>query len=178
MDLRLFISVPVPDPGPLEPVLRELRTVYGIRTVPAGQLHITLRFLGDTDERRLDDVVSACRRAVRGTELFEIVLKGAGVFPNARNPRVVWIGVRPEDVLSGLSERITSELKGFSMDEKPFKGHITIARCREPVQLKPFLEKYSDTEFARFRCGGICVMKSELSERGAKHTVLSNIRLG
>jgi 2'-5' RNA ligase len=97
-------------------------------------MHITLRFLGDVSSERQAEVRASAERASQGAAPFTIVAGGTGVFPNARNPRVFWVGIKnaaPE--LIPLQKRIESELEAvsFGRADKPFSPHLTIGRARQ-----------------------------------------------
>ena len=179
MKIRMFISIPVKDPTTLQPVLTDLKLTDNVRASPISQMHITLRFIGDIDDGKTKKVVASIADAVKGIDPFQITVRGAGCFPNRKRPSVVWVGAEPQDILTRIADGISANLKAanISFDEKPFKSHITVGRCKGPVNLDAFLEKYSGTEFTSFLCDEICVMRSELSPSGAKHTVLERVRL-
>ncbi len=175
--MRLFISIRVPRCEAMDALLKDVAGIKGIRPSPAGQTHITLLFLGETDERDVPRVVKAVRKASEGVGPFEITIKGVGAFPDVRRPRVVWTGAEPADVLTRLSKGIASNLSGIDYDSKPFKSHITVGRCQGPVDVSGLVERHSGEEMARFVCDGILVMKSVLGPSGAKHSVVERIPL-
>jgi len=179
MKIRMFISVPVKDPSVLQPVLDAVDHIPNVRASPVSQMHMTMRFIGDIDDGKTKKVVRCIEQAVEGMDPFMITLKGSGCFPNKKRPSVLWIGAYPQDVLKGISDRIASNLKAANIqfDEKPFKSHITVGRCKGPVDTDAFLEVYKDTEFTSFSCDEILVMRSELGPKGAKHTVLEKVGL-
>jgi 2'-5' RNA ligase len=95
-------------------------------------MHLTMRFLGATPEGRVDDVVAAAQAAARASSPFAVRLAGAGAFPSAARPRVVWLGIAaggPE--LAALAGALGRELaeRGWPEDERPFRGHLTLARA-------------------------------------------------
>ena len=178
-DIRVFVSIEIPDKTSLDGPLGYLRTVKGVRTTPPEQIHITLRFIGDVDESKVDVIEDCVRRAVDGHGPFGITVSGAGAFPKRERPSVVWIGASPQQELSDIAGAIGRNLRaaGIDFDSKPFKSHITVGRCRDPVDLSGFFDAFSDREFARFQCSEILVMRSVLGPKGAKHTVLRRIGL-
>ena len=178
-NIRTFVSIEIPDKTSLDNPLADLRTLKGIRTSPAEQIHITLRFIGDVDESKIDVIADCVARAVKGTKPFKIKVSGAGAFPKRERPSVVWIGASPQNVMSNIAERLGRNLQeaGIGFDSKPFKSHVTIGRCRDPVDLSEFFDKYIDMEFCEFECTEILVMKSVLGPKGAKHTVLRRVSL-
>ena len=178
-DIRVFISIEIPDKSSLDEPLAYLRSVRGVRTSPPEQIHITLRFIGDVDESKVDVIEDCVRRAVDGHRPFGITVSDAGAFPKRERPSVVWIGASPQQELSDIAGAIGRNLRaaGIDFDSKPFKSHITVGRCRDPVDLSGFFDAFSDREFARFQCSEILVMRSVLGPKGAKHTVLRRIGL-
>lgn len=177
--IRAFISIRITDPSCLKGPLADLKVKDNVRTSPLDQMHITLKFIGDVDDGKVPRIVKAISSAVEGVSPFTVTLKGAGCFPNPKRPSVVWGGASPQDVMSGISERIGENLKACNVqfDEKPFKTHITIGRCKGPVPIDDFLSKYSKEEFSSFQCCEILLMRSELGPSGAKHTVIAKVPL-
>ncbi len=103
-----------------------------LRWAVTDNLHLTLRFLGPTAPTRVADVAAAAGAAARRTAPFEVRLGGAGAFPEAARPRVVWLGIAtgvPE--LTALAAELGDELaeRGWARDERPFRVHLTLARA-------------------------------------------------
>lgn len=103
-----------------------------LRWAVSEGLHLTLRFLGATPEERVPDAAAAVEAAVRGVRAFRVGLSGAGAFPSADRPRVVWLGVSsgaPD--LAALAARLEGELaaRGWEPDPRPFRAHLTLARA-------------------------------------------------
>lgn len=178
-DIRVFISIPIPDKSALAGPSAELNLLRNVRASPLDQVHITLRFIGDVDESRLDDVEACVIRAAEGTGPFTVTVSGAGAFPSRSRASVVWVGASPQKTMSALADAIGRNLDsaGIGYDRKPFKSHITLARCRGPADLSGFFDKYDGRDLLRFECDRILVMKSTLGPSGAKHTVLREIHL-
>lgn len=178
-DIRAFISIPVPDTAPLEPLIDGLSGVRGVRTSPLSQLHITLCFIGDVDESKVSEIEDCVRKAADGIGPFRVSVTGVGAFPKRDRPSVIWVGAEPERTLTELSTRIGANLDaaGIGRDRKPFKSHITIARCRSPANLSEFFSHHDKEEVLSFECEAVLVMRSQLGPGGAKHTVLRRVSL-
>ncbi len=178
-DIRVFVSIPIPDKSPLAGPSRDLRGIGNVRPSPLDQTHITLRFIGDVDESRVDEIAGCVSKAVEGVGPFRVTLSGVGAFPDRRRPSVVWVGASPQDVMSGIADRLGDNLKraGIGFDGKPFRSHVTIGRCRGPVNLDGFFRRYEGREFLSFDCTRVLVMRSVLGPGGAEHTVLRGIDL-
>ena len=94
-------------------------------------LHVTLRFIGPTLDRRIPAALEAVRVAASETPPFEVGLAGAGAFPDAIRPRALWLGIGTGvDELSALTRAIDRELsaRGWPVEERPFRPHLTLAR--------------------------------------------------
>jgi 2'-5' RNA ligase len=135
---RLFVAIPVPEPvcDAVESIVDKVRaggdpSLREVRWVRLDGLHLTLRFLGPTDERRVPAVVDAVDRVARDTEPFEIVIAGGGAFPTPARPRALWLGVTAGvDELAAAATRLDDALSdaGWPRDDRPYRPHLTLAR--------------------------------------------------
>ena len=135
---RLFVAVPLADAardairGVVEPIRAGEPEGRGVRWVRLDGLHVTLRFLGPTDEDRVDVLEAAVRETAGVTEPFDITIGGAGVFPPVGRPRALWLGIRDGvDSLAALAARLNERLvaAGWPADDRPFRAHLTLARA-------------------------------------------------
>ncbi len=133
---RLFVAVVVPS-GPLEAcrhVIDAVRTTSlgrDARWVQTENLHLTVRFLGDTPPDLVPDVGLAVLDAAAAVAPFRIELAGAGAFPDGRHPRTLWLGVdRGNDGLERLVDSLESPLDrlGWPPDPRARRPHLTVAR--------------------------------------------------
>jgi 2'-5' RNA ligase len=186
VDLRCFIALELPkelksDISSLTENLRD--SGADVRWVPSENLHLTLKFLGNVPEEGLPGIRERVEEAAARSRSFKALLSGVGVFPGARRPRVVWIGLEDADELPALQGRIDENLRalGFQPEGRPFSPHLTIGRVRSQkgtVRLMKGLEALKDTVFGEFTAGSVSVMKSRLGPSGAKYTRLYGIPLG
>lgn len=169
----------MPDTPEIASLRRSLKAA-GARPSPPEQTHITLRFLGDVDPSRVDGVEASVAEAVRGVDPFPIRLSGVGAFPNTRRPSVVWIGAEPADVLTGMADRLAAGLasRGIPFDDKPFRAHVTVGRCRDGLRSPGIFEECRGKTFAGFQCSEVLVVRSVLEPSGARHSVLRRVPLG
>ena len=174
MKLRVFVSIPVPNTAGLDPLIRDLRIVRGVRTSNVSHLHITLRFIGDVDEDRIDEIGEIVSDTVSGIQRSRLNLKGLGTFPNERNPKILWVGIDTALPLAHIAEVLSERFRkaGIPFDEKPFKPHVTVGRIEGRCNISPMLGKYRTIEFTTCVPPAVYVMKSELKPTGAEHTIL------
>jgi RNA 2',3'-cyclic 3'-phosphodiesterase len=141
--LRLFVGIEFPPELKLR--LSPLCTgVAGAKWVDAGNLHLTLRFIGEIDEGRAADVDETLARVK--ARPFILQLAGVGVFGGNR-PHALWIGVERDPALLQLHSKIELALirVGLEPDGRRFAPHVTLARLRDPVldQLGQFLAAHA-----------------------------------
>lgn len=104
--------------------------------VAAENVHLTLKFLGEVDDGREAEIRGALTSAVAGTRTMTLVVRGAGVFPHARAPRVVWAGIEPDPAIEILADRIERGYAslGFPTEGRPFRPHLTLGRARREAR--------------------------------------------
>ena len=179
MLIRTFISIDVPITDEISDILDSLRNTDGIRASPKEQIHITLKFLGDTDEKKVIRLCDSLENSLSEKGPFNIIIEGTGAFPNQRNPRVVWLGVKDSEPLMDIANIVNDTISSMNLkcDDKKFSPHITIGRINGMCDLKEIFKDYGKKSFCTFRCDHIDVMKSVLTPKGAIHSVVRSICL-
>jgi 2'-5' RNA ligase len=181
--VRLFFALPLPDDvkSRLRPPLEAARRAAGegVGFTRPEQLHFTLAFLGEQAGAEL-----ACEagEAVRDLPSFELVIAGAGAFPSARRPRVLWLGVTEgARELCAVADKLCASLRerGFALEDRPFRPHLTLGRVkpRDERGASRALATVPGGELARMHAAEICLVQSVLGAGGAKHTVLRSFAL-
>ena len=125
--IRLFTALSVPD-DVAETLKRRQSGLPGAKWRTDEQLHVTLAFYGEVDERRADDLAAELERAAAGGA-FEIELKGVGAFGDEHRSHTVWAGVSPSERLNVLAGRCRSaaERAGITMERREYRPHLTLA---------------------------------------------------
>jgi 2'-5' RNA ligase len=144
----------------------------------AEKLHLTLKFLGESSEAQSDqlsEIVSGAAARISG---FRLQIAATGVFPSARNPRILWLGVTDEKKnLHSISEILETgcEPLGFPREKRSFRPHLTVARLREPHNSKEIARKHLENEFepVEFEVSEIVVYESKLQSRGSIYSAVS-----
>ena len=182
---RIFIAVKViEDNNFIKQVssLRDLLAGESIKWTSTGNIHITLAFLGDTDENLIGSIGSMLREKCRHSHNFEIVLRGFGVFKNFRDPRILWMGIDKSDELNNLNSIIMRGLRdiGIKMEDRPFSPHLTIGRIRSVSNikdLKNFIENYAESEIQRVPANDVILYESILKQTGSVYKPLFSYKL-
>jgi 2'-5' RNA ligase len=144
----------------------------------AENLHLTLKFLGEIERSRVEELSNAADRAVQNTRPFNLIIEGAGAFPPRGAPRVIWLGIKDSsDELSRLQSNLEDECAkiGFPREERPFHPHLTLARIRASHGARELARLHRETGFEAidFPITELVVMRSELGPGGSRYTEIS-----
>ncbi|OGW66910.1 MAG: 2'-5' RNA ligase [Nitrospirae bacterium RIFCSPLOWO2_01_FULL_62_17] len=156
-----------------------------IQWVKPESVHLTLKFLGDIPEDRVPDVQAALTRAAGGHGRFTVTVEGLGVFPDARAPRVVWVGMTAQAAaVKRLAADVESALGaiGFASEQKPFHPHLTLARIKErspevgrAMSAGGLLTP--EVKLGELTVAAVSLMKSDLKPSGPVYTRLCHVPL-
>ncbi len=189
--LRCFIAVELPRPlhdaiaasmaGPRERLGTDV-----VRWVPMHNVHLTLKFLGDTAPSSTDLIIASIRAEAPQFQPFDVTVAGFGAFPDGRRPRVLWVGLRGPAALTSLQHALDqSTLRlGYSSEERAFSPHLTIGRVRQNVSsaglqsIRDELERSSIGEIGTWTVDAIHLYKSELKPIGSEYSKLFTAFLG
>jgi len=149
----------------------------GVRWVKPEGLHLTLKFLGETDESRVDQIKIAMDETAASINQFNIVYGKSGVFPSPRKARVIWVGLREGDeAVRVLAARIDKALVriGFEPEKRNFTPHLTIGRVRGSLPeriVHRYIEEENSFTTAAYTITGATLFESKLSPQGATYIV-------
>ncbi len=106
-----------------------------VRWVPAQNMHLTLKFLGDVSPNSLEFIKQMLRTEAEKVSCFDVHLAGLGAFPNLKRPRVLYAGMQAPPSLEALARGIESASRrlGYEPEERPFSAHLTLGRVRQNV---------------------------------------------
>ena len=156
-----------------------------LRRVKAENLHITLAFLGQTPDERLDDVTAATREAAALVVPFTLLFDRAGRFPERGRPRVAWLGIAdgaPSVLTLGEGVYAALRRRGLHFDDRPLAPHLTLARVAEDASAAEAKTVGTALEglaipSLRFDVRDIAVVQSVLSPKGPRYTALATVPL-
>jgi 2'-5' RNA ligase len=179
--MRLFVAIEITREirEALVAFLKEMRGVAPqTKWVRGENLHVTLKFLGQTEPAKLPAVKIALG-AIGSSEAVALDFRGLGFFPNERRPRVFWVGTEASVNLKTLAQDIDHAMRklGFPREERPFSPHLTLARF-EPPGLPPKLgaavKENASREFGAFSTREFHLIESKLKPTGAEYTNLQS----
>lgn len=149
--------------------------------VRADNMHLTVRFLGDTPARRVPPLVQAFETPL-ATPPFDVHLAGLGTFPPRGPNRVIWLGVSAQERLAAIHREVEDRLAalGFEREERPYHAHLTLARVRGRLgpQAPSIIAGTATAGLAASAVRELTLFESRLSPRGAAYTALCRTTLG
>lgn len=156
-----------------------------VKWVTPGNIHLTLKFLGEVDEGRIEKIKAILDKIGKQTKPFEITIKDIGAFPKIDLPRVIWVGLDKGAAESAeLAKRIEDELSklGFDKEDRPFTAHLTIGRVRSPKNKLALKERMQSLSFelkARSSkiVSSVTLFQSALTPSGSIYTKLHEAAL-
>jgi 2'-5' RNA ligase len=189
--LRCFLAVELPASvqEAIEAATMGPRARLGtklVRWVAIRNVHLTLKFLGDTAPSSMSAISAALQAEVRQYQAFEVRVRGFGAFPNNRKPRVLWVGLDAPPVLSSLQHELdvaTARL-GYNSEERQFSPHLTVGRVRPEAgasaiqKIREEIEQTSVGELGVVRVEAVHLFSSELQAAGSIYTNIFTAPLG
>jgi 2'-5' RNA ligase len=187
---RLFIAISLPEnvKDEIEKAQNELRSALpgdSVRWTKRTQFHLTLKFLGDVEARRAEELAESLRRACGSFAAVQLHAARIGFFPPRGFPRVIWVGL--EDAggeLPALQKAIEHAVAGFTHEkaEEKFSGHVTLGRARnirrpQAELLVTLARGMAGRRFGEWRANEVELIRSELMSGGSRYTTLASARL-
>lgn len=182
----MFIAI---DIGALKSLVLLEKKLKGIepklRLVEPQNIHLTLKFLGETDESYIPLITDVITQSVKGKQPFQIKFKGIGVFPNFNYIKIIWIGIEVvkegTSLIHSFTRKINEDLSryGFPKD-KNLHPHITIARVKKlehKKELQKFIIDASDCDFGLLEVTHLTLKKSILTPAGPIYENLVRIKI-
>ncbi len=176
--MRIFIAIKVPD-SIKEKIfkLQKNLDIRNIRWVASQNIHLTLKFLGEVPEKQIEAVIEAIKSSTQKSKPFDISFEEIGGFPNSKQPRVLWVGIKEgKDKLIELMQNLNKEFSsiGFETESRKPAPHLTIGRIKKVESLKLKVEKIKTTSFLTEQ---VYLIKSELTSQGPIYTDIKEFKL-
>ncbi|KAA1171922.1 RNA 2',3'-cyclic phosphodiesterase [Marinobacter salinexigens] len=177
---RLFLGLELPASvkAQLLRVAGETSGLEGARWQSAGQLHLTLVFLGEVADARLPEVVTSLEGL--SLPMFDLDVCSLGCFGSASAPHNLWAGIEPEEPLAALHHELRTRLEGigFAFESRRFRPHITLARFhRRRGSVEALLGNWRGSEFGAFPAEAVSLFQSKLRPDGSEYSVIERFPL-
>jgi len=179
--MRAFISVDIGALPEIVNILDNLKdTNADLKIVKPENVHLTLKFLGEIDEKMVDRIAGVMEKSVKEVSPFRIKLRGVGVFPSMDYMRVLWVGLKDAEKLGIIAERLENGLSnlGFKKEKRRFSPHVTIGRVkssRNKDELQNFLNENTKKDFGEFDVKCIRLKKSVLTPKGPEYSTVKEV---
>ncbi len=161
-------------------VIRRLKPFSAnvVRWVPENNIHITLKFLGDTSPTNLEILKKILTVEASRIRSFDLKVEGLGAFPSLRRPRVIWVGVETPPVLLAMQRAIDTETQrlGYTPEERPFSPHLTLGRLAHnatPEEIRQVGDQLAGSKIelsANVHVKTVVLFRSDLQPGGAVYT--------
>ncbi len=182
---RVFIGIKVETDRNFKKIISSLKQELSgenLKWTTFENIHITLAFLGDTSEEKIESITQMLQARCRDRARFEISLEGLGIFRNLHDPKILWAGMYQSEKLGTLQATVADGLKelGIAIEEKPFSPHLTVARIRhikDKDKLKVLLLKYHDTAIQKIPVTEVILYESVLRQDGPEYKPLMVAKL-
>lgn len=165
--------------------LRKRIGVKAVRWVPAGNIHLTLKFLGNVPAGQMEALAQALKAAAAGQCWFDVEVENLGAFPKISQPRVIWVGMKESNELLVLYQSIEDQMArlGYAREQRPFSGHLTLGRVSDRCskqELNVITEVLRDVQVAslgKSRVEAVHLYRSDLRPSGSVYTRLYTVDL-
>jgi len=168
--MRLFIAIELPEDTRCK-LLALKRDIPGVRWVSPEQLHLTLLFLGEVEDNKLEQLILAMSKIKVAP--FTLNFSKTGCFPRSDAPKVLWVGLDQLPALNALAATVRAAVSSFSvpLEWSPFSPHITLARVKQPgsFDISCFLNQAIREKFAPIHVREFVLFSSTLTQQGAIH---------
>ncbi len=183
---RLFLAIDItPGKALLEAydTIRHTLRMEKINWVRKDQMHLTLAFLGDTEDDIIPLLVTRLDPVLKAGRSFSLTLAGLGIFRNIHDPRVIWTGCQAEDEFQRIKGETDKILKSmdFEVEDRPFSPHLTLGRIkllRHQNHLAQLIGVYRDQFFQSETIRQIVLYESRLTPEGPEYTPVHKFLLG
>lgn len=172
-NIRSFLAIEIEDElkdkiANIQDEFKETDT--NIKYVSTKNMHITLKFFGDVDLDKLDEIKIAIEKVIKNYNSFDLTIKGCGNFPKPNIIKVIWLGLNKSQTLMNLQKDLDKEFNklGFKK-EKNFISHITIGRPRNQKnkeEIQNIIKSNKDIEIGTMKVNKIYLKKSTLTPKG------------
>ncbi len=182
---RTFVAIKIQISKKTKELLNKLKIILKdekIRWVEDNNIHITIFFLGNTEESKVNEIGDELTKALDGVKAFDLSFVGLGVFRSVFNPKALWIGIEKSNSLENIY-RVIEEVMislGFVSEHREFKPHLTIGRAKiikDKDRLRKLLNNYKEIEIQKLKISEVCFYESKLTRQGSIYEILAKIQL-
>ncbi|PIP20527.1 MAG: RNA 2',3'-cyclic phosphodiesterase [Candidatus Omnitrophica bacterium CG23_combo_of_CG06-09_8_20_14_all_40_11] len=186
--MRTFIAIELPKEikDSLSRLQEQLKATHAdVKWVAPENIHLTLKFLGEIDDKKLEKIVKIIFDTAREKSKFQLRISSLGAFPKIDFPRIIWVGVDIGDKETrGIAEELEQNLAkiGIPKEDRPFSSHITIGRIRSSLNRERLVQDLKNKaelggQNLDFYATSITLFKSTLTPKGPIYEILKETNL-
>ena len=168
-----------------------LQVYYGLKTnlkndkikwVDTKNIHITLKFFGETEEERIPEITDRLNEIAQNNSSFVLDIRNTGIFGSSYKPRVIWFGIEKNEQLTVLASEVLNAMDeiGFKRDRQNFVPHLTVGRIKYidlKTRFQQTIDKYKSTEIQKQKVTGFNLYESILRPQGPEYRVIERFEL-
>jgi 2'-5' RNA ligase len=182
---RTFIAIDIPVSLKIKECLKIMLHSLAdekIRWVAENNLHLTIMFLGDTEEQKILGIQAKLKEMTENLPVFSVTIKNVGVFKNFRDPRIIWFGIEENKELLQLKKIVENQIApfGFLPEARKFLPHMTIGRIKylqNKKILQQIIEDFQDQVLHQFMVQEVVFYESILGKEGPEYVPLGKFNL-
>lgn len=183
--IRLFVALKIETEiqQKFGAVISDFKTKGGkVKWIDAKNLHITLKFLGNTDRRDVDPIISQLQDSLKNFQAIESDFNNLGGFPNLRKPKVIWTDIdKNKNAVVDLAESINESFTEINIEknDKPFKPHLTLGRVKSYEGITSLTDYLANYKFENIPVtfNKVQLIQSTLTQQGPIYRTLEEITL-
>jgi 2'-5' RNA ligase len=183
--MRTFIAIKIVPEKKLIDLVSSLKNSLNneiINWADVDNLHLTLRFIGETEQKQLDEIILLIDEVAQRFNPFQFSLKNVGFFKSKNQPRVLFFAVENGLILSQLADEIEERVVvlGFSREERSFNPHLTIGRIKmlkNKMDFYDLINQFKGTEIQKVTVSEIVYYQSILTSAGAIYKPIHQIHM-
>ena len=182
---RTFVAIDIPGNSKINECLNSMSSELAaekIRWMAGNNLHLTLKFLGDTEEKTIADIGIRLKELTQSLFTFSMTIRNVGIFRNLREPRIIWLGIDPCRELMQLKAEVENQMIqfGFLSEERKFSPHLTVGRIKfieNKRALQQIIETYHERVLHQFVVSEVIYYESRLRKEGPEYIPLGKYKL-
>jgi 2'-5' RNA ligase len=183
---RLFAAIKVHPDEILLNLYTDLRAMHRhekIKWVDEKNIHITLKFFGETPESQVDDICDVLNDVANRHQPLKLKLQNIGIFGSKYNPRVIWFGMEKNPAIEVLAKDVIQSLDkaGFPHDGQNFRAHLTVGRIKNINDKRNFqqsIDRFKEDFIQDVKVDEFILYESKLRPQGPEYTVVESFKLG
>jgi 2'-5' RNA ligase len=183
--IRTFVAIPLKNNAIIsrqQTLLQKLLPGSRIKWVEPHNFHLTLKFIGDTEESSVNTINNTLEEIASGYPPFVLEYDRTGYFGSQHQPRVIWFGFRAHPLLSEIQQEIETVLVqyGIRPDDKEYKPHLTIGRVKKIAEREAFSDFFRNQDMnigEKLAVDAFQLIRSTLHSSGPVYTIIKEFKL-